>query len=434
MPGLWQTSAFNARPGRAGLALASFLLAGVAIAQETHITMTPPERPAETAMGLGDLATLDRLLGEAGTPIEQALLRAYKARTQSDLLAADAHAAQCSKLARADIPRFYESEAKCRSIIAGNAFIRGDLAQWTRLVGSALEAVEGQARSEAHYHFPGKFTANARVGLPGLWSLPKHMGRSPTFQRVGSSSKLDRVPFQDQGRTEEGVPRGPFSVRASADGQTADFIVDTGASTSLIGGALAARLGVERASGDGGAMRIDLHLQGRSIDTHFARLDLLEVGAFKAHDLAILVSADKSVPSVIGLDLIRNMGAVRFSERALEIGATSRCQDKLLLATDTLGTSQFVVAPVSVSGSTVMANIDTGNPALLIEFDAPRIAPWNAEFQDKTVNGLRGLVYASPKTSRYGALYNVGAGILSGSDLFIDLEASRLCLEPSAIN
>lgn len=176
-------------------------------------------------------------------------------------------------------------------------------------------------------------------------------------------------------------------------------------------------------------MRIDLHLQGRSIDTHFARLEMIEVGEFKARDLAILVSADPSVPSVIGLDLIRNMGAVRFSERALEIGATSHCQGRLLLATDALGTNQFVIAPVLVSGTTVMANIDTGSPALLIQFDAPRIAPWNAESQDKTVNGLRGLVYASPRTSRYGAHYNVGAQILSGSDLFIDLEASRLCFE-----
>lgn len=405
-------------------------LGAAAGAQEPIITMTPPEGEAERALATADTAALERLAIDAREPADQALLAAYAARVRGDLTASDAQALLCSDLARRDIPRLYEREAKCRSLFAGNALIRGDAVEWVRRVRSALTAIEDHAREEAHSAFPGKFIANARVGLPGLWSLPTLANVTPVYRMGAGSKTLERVPYQAEGRNEAGVPRGPYSVRATANGVEADFVFDTGATISLVGGTLAARLGLDQDDGGSGVVQMDLHLQGKSVKARLATLDRIQIGAFEARHSTILISTDPEMPNVIGLNLMHNMGPLRISETALELGASASCDGRLLLATDTAGLQQFVIAPVDVGGSAVMAHIDTGQPALLFQFDQPRVAPWEAEFQGVTVNGQHGHVSNGPRTSRYGTLHNVGAGILAGSDLFLDVGSSHLCFEP----
>ncbi|MEZ0470102.1 aspartyl protease family protein [Luteimonas salinilitoris] len=409
--------------------LAACLLGANAFAQEPVITLTPPEGAADRALAEGDVRALDALMEEAVDSVERELVAAYKARAEARLGASDVHALRCSELARADIVKNYASEAKCRALLAGNKLIAGDMASWVTLMRNALVAVEDHAREEAHRIYPGKFTRNAQVALPGAAMLPRIDSGRPEFRNQGTSEVLKRVPYLDQGISPEGVPKGPYSIQAKANGELADFVFDTGAHT-LIGGELARRLNIDLDSGWGGNLKFNMYLEGRQVRTQLVTLESIQFGSFEAKNITVLVSEDPSLPNIIGFNLIQHMKPFRLTETQLEMTASSSCDSTFSIGSDTTGGRVFLVASVDINGVETPADIDTGNPGLMMEFNAPVVAPWDVESQQVTVNGLRGTVARGDKGSEYGTSHNVGAGILAGSDLYMDFAARRLCFEP----
>ena len=408
----------------------AFCLAGAhSFARDSIITLTPPVGAADRALAEGDVRALDVLMKRAVDPIERELIAAYKARAEARLDDSDRHALRCSELARTDVATNYASEAKCRALLAGNKLIAGDMAKWVELMRTALVAVEGHAREEAHRIYPGKFTRNAHVALPGAATLPRIDSGSPDFLFDDTAAVLKRVPYLDQGASPDGIPRGPYSIQAKANGQLADFIFDTGVPT-LTGGELAKQLNIDVDSGWDGNFRVDMYLQGLQTSTQPVTLESIQFGSFEAKNITVLVSHDLDLPNVIGFNLIQHMKPFRLTETQLEMSASSLCESTFSIGSDGVGTSVFLVASVDINGVETPADIDTGNPGLLMDFTAPVAAPWVVESQQVTVNGVRGTVARGDKRSKYGTSHNVGTGILAGNDLYMDFAGRRLCFEP----
>ncbi|MFC3654987.1 aspartyl protease family protein [Xanthomonas hyacinthi] len=404
------------------------VLASGAAAQEGVITLTPPAGEEDRAMGRGDLKTLDTLLASAGDPVRRELISAYKARLEFRLADSDLHAERCSDLAQMDIRQYYASEAKCRSVLAGNRLLAGDTAGWIDLMRHALVAVEQFARDQAYQLYPGKFAADARVTLPGAVTLPEVDAGSPSFLYGHEGEVVKRVPYLDEGTSSDGTPNGPFTIEAYANGELADFIFDTGAQT-LIGGRLAKRLFLDAGQSAAGNINLNIYLQGRKVAARLVALKSLRFGSFEARDMTVLLSDDPEMPNVIGLNVMRNMRPFRVTKDRVEMDASSSCDSKFMVASNAVATNSFLVASVEIEGRPVLSDIDTGNPSLVIEYEDREARAPVPEAGQITVNGQKAAPIRRAKGSEYGADYNVGAALLESQNIFLDFSARRICFE-----
>lgn len=415
-----------------GSSLILLLTFGSAQSQEPVITMTPPQGDAERALGSGDDAALIRMLDRAENSLEREMLAAYQKRVEFDIGASDSHAERCSTLARQDVVKYYDYESKCRALLGGNRLIDGDMTGWINLTRNALFAIESYVRAEAHRIYPGKFAQNAPVLLPGAASLPNAASVRPEFVIGNGITVLERLPYKDEGYSSSGVPNGPYSIGATANGQRAEFIFDTGSQT-LIGGELARELGLSPIAGWAGDLEANMVLQGSRVLVFPALVQSLVVGSFKALNVVVLVSEDTSMPNIFGINLISKMQPFRLTAKQLVMGGVAPpCSQAFSIASDLSGTEVFLVASVEIDGQHVVSEIDTGNHYLLAEFSGRRPAPWESDGRPVVVDGVRGLAKAMAKDTAYGTGLNVGVGVLSERDMFVDFDHRKLCLMPLA--
>lgn len=419
--------------GKFGASMILLFNLGSAQSQEPVITMTPPQGDAERALGSGDDATLIHMQENAENDLEREMLAAYLKRVEFDIEASDSHAERCSTLARQDVVKYYDYESKCRALLAGNRLIDGDMTGWINFTRNALVAIEIQARAEAHRAYPGKFTQNAPVLLPGAASLSNATPVRPEFLIGKGISVLERIPYKGEGHSSSGMPNGPYSIGGMANGQRAEFIFDTGAQT-LIGGELARELGLSPIQGWAGRLQANMYLQGRQVSAFPALVQSLIVGSFEVRNVVVLVSDDTTMPNIFGINLISKMQPFRLTAKQLVIGDDSpSCSQAFSIASDLSGTKVFLVASVEVDGQRVSSDIDTGNPHLLAEFSGRRPAPWESEGRPVVVDGVRGLARAMVKDTAYGTARNVGAGVFSERDMFVDFDNRKLCLMSRAL-
>ncbi|WP_175402569.1 retropepsin-like aspartic protease [Xanthomonas graminis] len=388
--------------------------------------MNPEKDSADAAMAMGEVATLDRLLNDATDPVRKELLSAYKSRTLFNINDSNRHADKCSKLALSNLEMYYKSHVRCKALRAGNALIEGDYPQWSRQLHAGLDDIDDFIRTMIHQEVPGKYTNNVSIFLPAAVSVPKIQWRSATYSRPAGDIHVQRI-FKDKDSPENHAPptREPFYVESKVNGTSAIFAIDTGGAATVIGGKTAKALGLVPPVQEGQVL-YDLIFEGRQVKASFRTIESLRIGGFLVKNPTILISDDASVENVIGLDIIKQMGGLRFSSSELAFKDTKSCSGRLTLASDLVASNRFIVGTISIDGKPVSVDIDTGNWERLTVYDSDV----SSMARPMSVNGLPPQPFRHvKKTSPIGATYNLGAGILEDFDMVVDLNSAKFCLE-----
>lgn len=405
----------------------ALLLPQTIAAQEPSVVLNPDKDAADVAMALGDSGQLGALLDNASDPVRIELVAGYKARAELRIEDSNRHAERCSQLALVDLTRHYMSNVRCRALRAGNALVEGDYSKWSRLLHTALDDVDDHVRGLIHRELPGKYTDNVKLFFPGTVSLPEMAGSLPTFSRPGKGTYVQRVASQQAvSGSDDSLIREPFFVEAEVNGVRARFVVDTGAAATVIGGKTARALGLDK-NNSKGQVNYDLIFEGRQVRTAFRKVESLRLGDFLAKGATVLISGDESVLNLIGLDLIKQMGGLRFSSTRLTFEDASSCKGKLTLASDLVASQRSIVGTVRVDGSPGSAEIDTGNREHFTVYGSDTHRPAVSRV---SVNGLPSeFVRRVEQRNPLGLEYNLGAGILEDFDMIVDLRTAKFCLE-----
>ncbi len=379
--------------------------------------LNPIRDDADVAMALGDSAQLEVLRSGASNPVIKELLEAYTARTELRIKDSNLHADRCAQLARADLPKYYMSNVRCRALRAGNELVNGDYSRWSRRLLGALDDVGEFAREEIRRELPGKYTDDVRLYYPGTVSLSTIPGPGATFSKANAGTSVPRVPVA------EAPNPGPFWVEAKINGVPTQFVLDTGGSATVIGGRTARELGLNHENLMG-RVDYDMVLSGKRVSTRFGKIDSLQLGDFSAKNVTALISDDESVLNIIGLDLISNMGGLRISSSQLTFESVSSCAGKLRLASNLEGTTKAVVGTIDLDGKPVTTDIDTGSGPLLITYGSGG----NLVNEHINVNGISGSITPSIAPHPLGAKFNLGTEILRNYDIVLNIEDAHFCL------
>lgn len=379
--------------------------------------LNPVKDDADAAMALGDSAQLRVLSSGASDPVTKELLSGYTARTELRIKDSNTHADRCAQLARADLPKYYMSNVRCRALRAGNELVNGDYFEWSRRLLGSLDDVTDFAREEIRRELPGKYTDNVKLYYPGTVSLSTIPGPGPTFSRAKEGTSIPRVPV------DEAPNPGPFWVEAKVNGVPSRFVLDTGGSATVIGWRTARELGLDKESLKG-RVDYDLVLSGERVPTRFGKIRSLQLGDFSAKNITALISDDENVINIIGLDLISNMGGLRISSDRLTFESADSCNGKLRLASDLAATQKAIVGTIDLDGASVPADIDTGNGALLLAYGSGT----NSVNERINVNGVSGSITASVGPHPLGAKFNLGTEILGSYDMVLNVGAAQFCL------
>ena len=402
---------------KARLCLYTLTFTAAVSAQEPSVVLNPVKDDADVAMALGDSAQLGVLRSAASDPVIKELLDGYKARIELRIKDSNIHADRCAQLARADVPKYYMSNVRCRALRAGNDSVNGDYPQWSRRLLGALDDVVDFAREEIRRGLPGKYTDDVRLYYPGTVSLSAISGPGPTFSKARIGTSVPRVPVD-----EAPIP-GPFWVEAKVNGVPTQFVLDTGGSATVIGGRTARKLGLSQGNLEG---RVDYHLvlSGERVSTRFGKIDSLQLGDFSARNVTALISDDDDVINIIGLDLIANMGGLRISSNRLAFESADTCTGELRLASDLAATQKAIVGTIDLDGKPVPADIDTGSGPLLLAYGSST----NTVDEHVNINGISGFITPSIEPHPLGAKFNLGTEILRSYDMVLDLETAHFCL------
>jgi predicted aspartyl protease len=403
------------------IASAALLAWSVGWAQETSLVLNPQLDYADAALRSGSIEQLDSLLlHEKNNPARIEMLKAYLARVQGDATSSDAHAIRCAAIAKKSLRNDYNINYKCKSLLAGNALIKGDYPKWSRLIHSATDDIEDFVRKTVQEDAPGQYTTDVDVLAPAAVSIQPIEGKSPQFSFNGSDLTIGR---QLRGKDPRNLSE-PFRISAQIDGLFADFAFDTGGSATVIGGRTADALGL-KPQGNRGHLSYDLIFEGRQVDVFFAHVKSLKIGALTAKDITVLVSDDPSVENVIGLDLIQAMGQFKISAAKISLQDKSACKGSLRIASDLTGGTKFIVGDVEINGKSVPVDIDTGNGEQLVVYQTNRLG----SLEQASVEGLP---FTNPpnlkKSNDIGSGYNLGNNILNYYDMTIDIKRGLFCI------
>ncbi|WOB24650.1 MULTISPECIES: hypothetical protein [Xanthomonas] len=223
------------------LALFALLAWSDGRAQESSLVLNPKLDSADLAMGSGDLSALDSMLVQEKSNLSKMeMLKAYVARAHGDISNSDKHAARCADIAKRSLQNDYNINFKCKSLLAGNAVIRGDYPKWSALIHSATSDVEEFVQKTVLEEAPGQYTNDVEILAPAAVSVPRIESKSPRFSINKSEARIQRI-FRSANPLEESEP---FRVKAEINDIITDFAFDTGGSATVIGGTTAHTLGL----------------------------------------------------------------------------------------------------------------------------------------------------------------------------------------------
>ncbi|MFC7521439.1 retropepsin-like aspartic protease [Xanthomonas populi] len=180
------------------------------------------------------------LVKETSNPSKMEMLKAYIARVRGDISNSDKHATRCADTAKRSLGNDYNINFKCKSLLAGNAVIRGDYPKWSAMIHSATSDVEELVRKTMLDEAPGQYNNDVEVLAPAAVSVPQIESKSPRFSINGSETRIQRI-F----RSGDPLKRSePFRVKAEVNDISAEFAFDTGGPATVIGGKTAHALGL----------------------------------------------------------------------------------------------------------------------------------------------------------------------------------------------
>lgn len=103
-------------------------------------------------------------------------------------------------------------------------------------------------------------------------------------------------------------PDGHFHWPGEVDGRAVDFLVDTGATTTALPGALAAQLGLRREA------TVQSQTAGGTVTAWQTRADVSLAGGLRFGDLRVTVIDRMNGPPLLGMDVLRQLRLVQEGE------------------------------------------------------------------------------------------------------------------------
>jgi predicted aspartyl protease len=142
------------------------------------------------------------------------------------------------------------------------------------------------------------------------------------------------------------------------------FLIDTGASPSVIDQRIATALGLQRTAGT-------MDLANKIVWTELATLPLMNVGPARAQNLSVFVqdlsSIEKAlgrrIDAIVGLDVLgKSSFSIDYKAKRLHFGSLTRSRSTVSFEVDTT----FVIVAVQLQNRSVRLLVDTGSSALVL--------------------------------------------------------------------
>jgi clan AA aspartic protease (TIGR02281 family) len=322
-----------------------------------------PNNPAEAIttrvdndLVKADEGDLDRLYQIPDDPVSHVLAAMALERLHLNLDKASEDAAACEKVLQATRPGI---AAYCALFAAGN----------TRLAGHAQEA--DRMVLDVAQRYAETMPSTELAALRQL--VEAHTGRMDVHVQ-----RLDHtVTVQLRTRSQRDPTR---FVEASANGTSRGLMLDTGASWLLLD---------KRTAHAWGVHMIDEQTQhvrgyfGEDVAASHGVLDRLELDGIVFENVPVDVVAGS--PELIGINILKQLGAFRISKEALVIygGNDTRpaCSGPMLAASQRDGSNLWLQHNITIDGSTKTVMLDTG---------AAMYLSGNAAVKDQYVDGPEG--------------------------------------------
>lgn len=343
-----------------------------------------------------------------------------------------AQARACYEKTRDDRDMLVKLGASCQELVIGSHMITDDLVGWAR------ESLALQAQLQASL---SPLAKGRPLRIAGFGDID--------FQEIADSDLAAEVvpgtaheTVLPRGIPEKGAipPSFPFSVLISINGEVVVAHVDTGSSVSALNAKVARDLHLPVVT----PHYLEVHDQrgeGR-VPTALVEVADLAIGDVHLRNVGLLSS--DSAPTVIGLDLIRKMSPVLFSERSLTLfkQAAPACKRvDVHYMSDWTG-DLSMMADLEVDGKPRRVQVSTGEPVTL----AARVVAGSGPGMRSTQGPGAATTYSASYSKTLFMLgddlvegeiwpdypmrtpYRLGRGILATQDLWIDTVGMKACL------
>ncbi|WP_134812465.1 retropepsin-like aspartic protease [Xanthomonas axonopodis] len=314
----------------------------------------PQDGPGVTLMVLrGEISPLEKLSNSDG--LAKLPAKAGLFRVESNFDASNKAIEECLKNEKVLGQKGAGALYLCKSLQAGNSLALGDIAGWARTMLDVRKI----------------YTENIKPSLKAgddadaiTWPhFEAFLGRkqSGTLKSIISTPVI--LPLISAG----GVPVVKATIHGGLDGKhrdvASDFIVDTGSTRSILNERFARSLGLKITNNFHrdtiGASREILFNLADPVDLKFGELTLENVS----------FSTSDSVPvNIIGMDLLRQLGAVEISKDGFKIlgsDLSHSCKDNFRLTSLLWGSPMAPRIPAIIRGREELVLLDTGSSTSL---------------------------------------------------------------------
>ncbi|WAT15044.1 retropepsin-like aspartic protease [Xanthomonas fragariae] len=314
----------------------------------------PQDGPGITLMVLrGEVSPLEKLSNSDG--LAKLPAKAGLFRVESNFDASNKAVEECLKDRKVLAQKGAGALYLCKSLQAGNSLALGDIAGWARTMLDVrkiyLENIKpsfkagDDAEAITWPHFEA-FLVRRQSGI-----LKPTTTTSVTLPLVNAG----------------GVPVVKATIHGGLDGKRrdviSDFVVDTGSTRSILNERFARSLGLKITNNFNrdaiGASREVLFNLADPVDLKMGELTLQDVSFSTSNDVPI---------NIIGMDLLRQFGAVEMSKESFKIlGRDSRqvCNDNFRLTSLIWGSPMTPRIPAIIRGREELVLLDTGSSTSL---------------------------------------------------------------------
>lgn len=305
-----------------------------------------------------------------------------------------------------------------------------------RLAKGAAEATD--AERDIIRRFTGKVPAQALQKMQQYVDQHRDVpAMTVDIPASGASVPLVHILRDDRG-----------ALEVEANGQTTRLVMDTGAGPLVLGEETARRMGV-RVLPIAGLTR---GLLSKNVPVRFGILDRMRFGPITVSNAPVEIVAGRK--RLVGLDILRQLGAFRISRDTLQIYGeeTPRpaCREPLLVSGDTWGNSVRVVVALPINGSLQNTLIDSGSAFYLSgnqQVQNELATTYNRRLRIGDMGPLTHharvsqataevVVSGQPIRMTFGVFtdanlrwpYILGSGALRDMDFFFDFQQRHTCL------
>lgn len=305
------------------------------------------------AMERGDIDAL-KYLSSNGDAAQQMIATVALLRATTDLERSSKASRECVQRARA--AKSNDVVLICGLINAGNDLVTGRPGKWADKVAYLRQELYPSYRKLHGEDFsihPLEYIRDPAsfAGLPDATYMINGAGAMLPFTRF-TKGPLDPVSTVS-----------PVGIDVWFDDAAIKAILDTGSFMTLLNTPTAKKLNLNTRPG---------WMQNMSL----AVVPDVRIGPLQARQVAVAVTSN-FVVNVIGLDLIRQLGAIQFKSDGVHVLSSdsaqlASCHEQLRVGSALLPTGYRIAVPIRVDGKIEWAGLDTGASEFITRYGGPQ--------------------------------------------------------------